>query len=359
MRLTLLSFIVCLFVGYELTARPLKKNAFSFVIDEEYDRYKKRGDDLFRQGDYERARKQYENCLEVPGFSNDNYSKNRVSACNQAVILKQRATAAQNLNKGAEAVDLLRQILVINPEDPVTKKQLADHWEEEGNKLYEQKQYADAKTRYQEALKYAEKKTTLTLQIQNCEQFVRQIEEQTKKEEQTRKDEQAKKDEQTRLAQIAKQEEQKKEAQKVPETIKQPTNTPITEEPNQPTGLNRRIGLKIATAIVGIGAGAQAYLIHKDFQTSLDALNAVGNAVDADQDGVITNQAGYDQWRTAYTEAQRNQDSKGLYYVCLGGAIGAGILEVFLLAAPSKPRSQNISLKPASQGVGLAVRYKF
>ena len=35
MRLTLLSFIVCLLVGYELTARPLKENAFYFVIDDD------------------------------------------------------------------------------------------------------------------------------------------------------------------------------------------------------------------------------------------------------------------------------------------------------------------------------------
>ena len=65
----------------------------STVVDEEYARYKKRGDDLFKDGKYFEARRQYLNCLEVPGFENDAYAKEQIEAS---------STGTKRCDKGRE-----------------------------------------------------------------------------------------------------------------------------------------------------------------------------------------------------------------------------------------------------------------
>ena len=141
------------------------------VVDDEYDSYKKKGDDLFKAGRYAEARRQYQNCLEVPGFENDPYAKEQLDKCAAALTLRQQATDALNQNKGPEAVALFDKLLAVNAGDAITKTQLADYYEREGNRLFNQKRYLEARTNYKQALTYAveTKQESLSIQIRNID----------------------------------------------------------------------------------------------------------------------------------------------------------------------------------------------
>ena len=62
------------------------------------DRYRKKGDELFKTGDYAKARQQYQNCLEVPGFENDTYAKEQITHCDTRLTLRQQAGEEKSQN---------------------------------------------------------------------------------------------------------------------------------------------------------------------------------------------------------------------------------------------------------------------
>ncbi|MVM41292.1 hypothetical protein GO730_32445 [Spirosoma sp. HMF3257] len=96
--------------------------------DDEYERYKREGDELVKKGEYEKALKKFQACLVVPNFSNDTYAKGKIEQCKNAVQLRKEAETALSKNDGPVAVERLKQILVSNPDDPITRKMLADYW---------------------------------------------------------------------------------------------------------------------------------------------------------------------------------------------------------------------------------------
>jgi tetratricopeptide (TPR) repeat protein len=272
-------------------------------VDDEYDRYKKRGDDFFKEGKYFEARRQYQNCLEVPGFENDAYAKEQIQECTVGLKLRQQADEAMQQGKGQESVRLFSQLLNLNPDDAQTKAQLADYYEREGNQLYGQQKYAEAKARYIEALKYTTKQTTLMLQIRNCEEKLKQI--------------------------------------------------AIVQRPP------KLIGLKVAAGVVAVGAGAYAVLLRHDYQSKMDALNQISQSADPTGSGVIANPDTYRQYDDAYKAAQAAQQKNGLFKACLGVAAVATVAEIYLLVHKPKPRTNALNWKPSSQSWGLAVSYTF
>ncbi|GAB3641212.1 tetratricopeptide repeat protein [Spirosoma arcticum] len=272
--------------------------AAAIVVDDEYDRYRKRGDDFFKEGKYFEARRQYQNCLEVPGFENDPYAKEQIEECTTALTLRQQVDEAMRQGKGQEAVNLFTQLLNLNPDDAITKVQLADYYEREGNKLFNQQRYLDAKYKYRESLSYATetKKEILSIQIANIDKI-------------------------------------------------------LYPKPS------RRIGLKLLTGGVAVGAGVYALLLRNDYQSKMGALSQISQTTDPSGTGVIANPDSYRQWKAAYDAAEAAQRKNGLFKACLGVAAVATVAELYLLMRRPKPRARALNWHPSSTSWGLAVTF--
>ena len=270
----------------------------SLVVDDEYDRYKKRGDDYFKEGKYVEARRQYQNCLEVPGFENDSYAKEQIQECTTGLTLRQQANDALQQGKGPEAVRLFGQLLNLNPNDALTKVQLADYYEREGNRFFNQKRYLEAKNNYTEAVRYATstKNETLSIQIQSIDKI-------------------------------------------------------LYPKPS------KRIGLKLLTGAVAVGAGAYAMLLRSDYQSKMSTLNQLGQSADPTGSGTIDNPDTYRQYNEAYTAAEAAQQKNGLFKACIGVAAVATVAELYLLIRKPKPRTRALNWYPSSTSWGLAVTF--
>lgn len=328
-------------------------------VDEEYDRYKKRGDDFYAQGDYQNALKQYRNCLEVPNFENDSYAKGRIGLVSKLTKLREDATKLLNSGKGDDAVVLLKQILTENPSDPITKVTLTDYWSDEATKLYAQKNYIEAKKRYQEALQYAAKPDLIRVQIQNCDEFIKA---QQKSEAPIQNVQEKPKVEPATPNPVttSKPTQEKKEVPVEPkkEVVKKEATPAITLK--QTPAPNRRIVPKILTAVIGLGAGGYAYLLNSQYQTKLNDLSSVSQTTDPDGDNVILTQSAFNQWETSYKDVKSFQSNKTTMYACLGVAGAAAITEIILLVSKPKSKKQTgFNLHPSTPNVGLALRYSF
>ncbi|CCH54151.1 tetratricopeptide TPR_2 repeat protein [Fibrisoma limi BUZ 3] len=270
------------------------------IVDEEYDRYKKRGDEFFKAGNYTDARRQYQNCLLVPGFENDTYAKAQIEKCGNALALRQQADDALKQNKVTEAIGLFNQVLAMNPDDAITKSRIADYYEREGNQLYSQQKYAQAKELYTKALQYTPKQEILRIQIRNCDEN-------------------------------------------------------LVAKPN------KKIGLKLLAGAVAVGSGAYAIMLRSDYQSKLSELNRISQAVDPENTGIIANSNAYQQYDDAYNDAESARQKTSTYKVLLGVAAVATITEIYLLLHKPKPRTgaKPISWYPASHSLGLAISYTF
>ena len=294
-------FFLLLLAGCLSAGRVMgQTSTTAVVVDDEYERYKKRADDFFREGRYYEARRQYQNCLEVPNFEADAYAKSQIEECTTALTLRQQAGEATQQGRSQEAVARLIQLLNLNPDDVLAKLQLTETYESEGNKLFNQKRYLEAKTNYAEALKYATatKKESLAIQIEN-------------------------------------------------------TNNLLFPKPP------KRTGLKLLTGIVAVGAGTYAFLLQDAYQTKLGTLSRLNQTADPTGSGIINDPETYRQYDDAYTAAEAAQRKNGLFKACLGVAAAATVAELYLLLHRPKPRPRALHWKPASQTWGLAVGYTF
>ena len=309
-------------------------------VDEEYERYKKRGDEYFAQGEYQYALRQYRNCLEVPNFENDPYAKGRIELCQNLIKLREQAHQSLNQGKGEEAVGSFEKMLVENPKDSITKVNLTEYWTSEATKLYNLQEYDAAKESYQKALRYATKPDLIQLQIKNSEFFIKRQQEQAANTTSTESKE--------------KPQEEIKE-----ETLDQITISSGKPEPIKFVKPKRRIGSKLLTAAIGVGAGAYAYSLNHNYQTKLDKANSLGNTADSDGDNVILSPGEFNPWQTAYQAAEVAKNNRSKFMASLGVAGAAAITEIILFALPKTKRSTGLSLGVATQSSGLAVRYIF
>ena len=278
------------------------------VADDEYDRFRQRGDDFFKAGRYDDARRQYRNCLEVPGFENDTYAKQRLDLVANCLALLQRADEAMQQQKPTDMVARLTELLALNPADLLVKGRLADYYLVEGNRQFDQQRYVESKTSYQKGLAYAQpgssQASTLNLQIKNADDRA---------------------------------------------------NAPVVRYVTP-----KRTGLKVAVGMLAVGAGYYAYSLQNDFTTKRDALAQVATATDPNGTGIIDLPADYDRYKAAYADAESAKSKQGLQTVCLGVAAAATVTELYLLLHKAKPRAMTgFHWKPSSVGYGLAVGYRF
>jgi tetratricopeptide (TPR) repeat protein len=265
--------------------------------DDEYDRYKKKGDDLYREGRYLEARRQYQNCLLVPNFENDPYAKEQIENCTRGLALRQQADDALQQGKGADAVDLYKQLLTVNASDAVTKAQLADYHERQGNTLFNQKRYAEARSQYQQALSYTTtRQGTIQLQLDNINR--------------------------------------------------------LTKPP-------KYVGLKVATGAVAVGAAAYAAFLHSDFQNKRNTVVQLGQTADPTNSGSIGPDDLNRPYQEAYDAAERAKSKNGLFKACVGVAAVATLAEVYLLVRKPKAKPTAWQVHPASESWGLTLRRGF
>lgn len=271
----------------------------STSADDEYDRYKKKGDDLYREGRYLEARRQYQNCLLVPNFENDPYAREQIDNCTRGLSLRQQADDALQQGKGADAVNLYKQLLTFNASDAVTKAQLADYHERQGNTLFNQKRYAEARSQYQQALSYTTtRQGTIQLQLDNINRIL-----------------------------------------------------------NPPP--SKRIGLKVATGAVAIGAAAYAAFLHSDFQNKRNALLDLNQRFDPTNSGSIGPIEQFQQQEAAQNAAEDAKSKNGLFKACVGVAAVATLAEVYLLVRKPKAKPTAWQVHPASESWGLTLRRGF
>lgn len=278
------------------------------VADDEYDRFRQRGDDFFKAGRYDEARRQYRNCLEVPGFENDTYAKQRLDLVANCLALLQRADEAMQQQKPADMVARLTELLALNPADPLVKGRLADYYLVEGNRQFDQQRYVESKATYQKGLAYAQpgssQASTLNLQIKNADDRA---------------------------------------------------NAPVVRYVTP-----KRTGLKVAVGILAVGAGYYAYSLQNDFTTKRDALVKVAAATDPNGTGVIDLPTDYQRYQAAYTDVEAAKSKQGLQTACLAVAAAATVTELYLLLHKAKPRAvTGFHWKPSPVGYGLAVGYQF
>ncbi|WP_373511323.1 tetratricopeptide repeat protein [Persicitalea sp.] len=312
----------------------------SRIIDEEYERYKKRGDEYFDQGDYQNALRQYRNCLEVPNFENDPYAKGRIEQCQKLLKLREQAYQSLNKGNGDEAIGSFEQMLVENPKDSITKVNLTDYWTREATKFYSERDYEAAKEHYQKALRYATKPDLIQLQIQNSEAFIKYRNEQAAKSAETKK-------------------EQPTEPELKEETLEQITISSGKPEPMKFVKPKRRIAAKALAAAVGVGAGAYAYSLNNNYQSKLDEVTRIGKTADPDGDNVILSSNEFSQWQTAYKATTDAKNDRSKFMAALGVAGAAAVTEIILFVLPKTSKSTGISVGVATQSTGLAVRYVF
>lgn len=154
------------------------------------------------------------------------------------------------------------------------------------------------------------------------------------------------------------------------EAMRQDTAKPVVALQNIKPDTTQKVKLKIETIktggsawrilvpLLGVGAAAYAYSLNSDWKRKLDALNTASTIADPTNSGNIRSAISFNNWQNAYNEAKTAQGKQSTITACVGVAIVAAIVEIVLLTKPKK-NFKNLSISPASQGVGMAVGYKF
>lgn len=281
------------------TVQVMAQVSVAVLVDDEYDRYKKRADDAFREGDYHQALRQYHNCLAVPGFEADVYAQKKINESTTCLSLSRQAETALRQSKGPEAVSLFDLLLKINPDDGRTKNQVRIFYEAVGDNFFENKKYPDAKKRYEKAIGYSvgQKEIDLSTKITNI---------------------------------------------------------------NKLRATSQRLKLQMATAVVAVGASIYALSLRSNYLDKRSTLEQVSfGAENPTIPGTIDDADTYSKYKEAYTAVQDAEKKKGLYIASVGVATVAVLAEVYLLRNSSKSVKKMVTWKPSPYSIGLAVVYTF
>lgn len=268
------------------------------TVDEEYDRFRKQGDDLFKRGEYDKALKKYLACLEVPNYAKDTYALSKVSLCRKAVALRNDISKGRN---DENVITKMEELLQINPDDSFIKETARDYWIRKGNEKFDIGALIDSKNAFEKAAGY-----------RNDEQIKSLIK---------------KVDEQIILA----------------ESTKSIGNNGGIEFNKPSNGL----GLKIGVGAVAIGAAIYALKLNSDWQSKLTAIESSKIS------------GTYQTYQTAYNDAKSFQDSKSLRNICIGVSGVAILVEAYLIIKKPKNQEPKISIKSSSESAGLALLYRF
>ena len=312
--------LVLIFFGTDINLSAtdeLKKNV---LIDEEYTKFKKQGDDFFVQGEYKKALKKYYSCLEVPNFSTDEYANKQVEICKRAIQLNDEVNNAMAKKRNDKAIPYLEEIYGLNKADIITKKRLKDFYANIGSEKLRNGEYEDAIKAFKYSLIYGSDKQ-IDFLIRACQEKI------------------AIPKDNTQEPSISQKQVEKKE-------VISPS-TPNVIPKNELMVKKKSPLLKIIVGAVGAGSALYALSINSDWNTKLSALNT------AKASGNINT------YETAYTTAQQAKNTEGLRNACVGIALASVATEIYLFLSKSKPSTSKFSFAPANNTVGLSLSYKF
>lgn len=305
--------LILIFLGTDINlsaAAELKKNS---LIDEEYTKFKKQGDDFFVQGEYKKALKKYYSCLEVPNFSNDEYANKQVEICKRAIQLNEDVDNAMAKKRNDKAIPYLEELYGLNKADIITKKRLKDFHANIGSEKLGNGEYEDAIKAFKNSLIYGSDKQ-IDFLIRACQEKIA-------------------------VPGVSQKQVEKTEVIS-PST---PNIIPIIDSPVK----KKSPLLKIIVGAVGAGSALYALSINSDWNTKLSALNT------AKASGNIST------YETAYTTAQQAKNTEGLRNACVGIALASVATEIYLFLSKSKPSTSKFSFAPANNTAGLSLSYKF
>lgn len=314
-------------------ATPVEHNRLSRpYIDEEYDAYRRKGDAFFKAGRYSEARQQYQNCLEVPGFENDDYAKKRIEVATRCLALLQQADDALQNQNDTLVVQTLQQVLSLNPADELLIGRIAEHYELEGNNLFANDRLIEARMYYQRAATYASqvrnrvKMSTLDTQIRAIDVRLEQLE-----------------NERETFLRTA--------PRKPPKAIPAvPVKSRV--DPTKPL-------LKIGLAVITAGSGLLAYSLGHDVDVKAEQLERLNADFDLNKDGFLDKPDQYPTYKDATEQLQKAIEQRGLYRICLGVAAAAILGEAYLFLHKPQPRQASFFWRPSATSYGLTIGYRF
>ncbi len=145
-----------LFVQFKKDEAEKKQRAVKQESPEaEYQRFWAAATDAFKVGNYPLALKRYNLCLSVRGYENDKAAQDQIMAATKAREALKRGNALMQQNKCGEAAHEYRTLLVINPDDNLTKQMASSALECYGDFYREKQLWADARKNYEEAFAFA------------------------------------------------------------------------------------------------------------------------------------------------------------------------------------------------------------
>lgn len=288
-------------------------------IDDEYIKFKKQGDEFFIQGEYKKALKKYLACLEVPTFSGDEYAKNQVKICEQAIQLNGDVDIAMDKKRNEKAINYLEEIYALNKTDIITKKKLKDLYANMGYEKMDNALYPEAIKVFKTSLIYGSDRQ-IDLLIRTCQEKMNI------------------KNEKVKEPIIAQSQVLKPEiiTPSKPQVI---LNNNLFERKNSPF-------LKIIVGVIGAGSGLYTSKINSDWNTKLSAVNT------AKQSGDIN------AYELAYANAKQAKDSEGVRNLCVGIVLASVATEVYLFLRKPKTLVPKISFASTNNTIGLSLNYK-
>lgn len=332
-RYSLFLFLLAAWPRLATAATPIDRSRISIqYIDEEYDAYRRKGDTFFKAGRYSEARQQYQNCLEVPGFENDEYAKGRIEVTTRCLALLQQADDALQNQNDTLVVQTLQQVLNLNPADELLISRIAEHYELEGNNLFANDRLIEARTYYVRAATYARqirnrvKMSTLDTQIRAIDVRLDQLE-----------------NEREAFLRTA--------PRRLPKAMPAlPVKSRV--DPTKPL-------LKIGLAVITAGSGLLAYSLGHDFEVKKEQVERLNAEFDLNNDGILDKPDQSGTYKDATEQLQKAAEQQGLYRICLGVATAALLGEAYLFLHKPQPRPTNLFWRPSATSYGLTIGYRF
>ena len=285
--------ILSTFMAHSMPRVELGEDVSYLAVDDEYNQFRKQGDDFFKSGKYDKALNKYLSCLEIPGFEKDDYALQRVDVCKRAMALqKEIVTKGTNmLDKSTDAVDAL---LKLNPEDEQVRNTAFAFWVNKGNQAMYQKNWQEASDNFIKALAY---KTDADVEkkLQRCENMLVDG-----------------------------------------DVVRRPVSKTVVKSPSS------GVPLKVIMTGVAVGGALYAVSLNNGWQTKIDAITQAQTEGDRSK------------YQLAYQDAEDYRAKLGIRNASIATAVIAAGVDAFLFVR--KPRTAAIQVRPSGVGMSLQVR---
>lgn len=267
----------------------------TIIFDDEYEQFRKQGDELFKAGQYEKALNKYLSCLEVPGYERDVYAIERVDVCRKAVEMKAEINRLNGLNQLENAKASVDALLKLNPADEQIKNMVFNLWLNKGNQAMNQKSWKEASDNFIKALAY-KADADVEKKLQRCENML------------------------------------------VDGKVVRPPINRVDIDKNPSSG----VPLKVIMTGVAVGGALYAVSLNNGWETRVDAITQAQTEGDRSK------------YQLAYQEAEDYRTKLGIRNASVVAAVMAAGIDTILFIR--KPKTAAVQVRPFGVGMSLQVR---